>query len=258
MLAVQVVNYRTRSYLERCLGTVVSDLERSGLDYEINLLDNASGELLHDLARRFPRCRAFDAPRNLGFGAGHNLLATKTTAPYLLMLNPDVEFPFPDTARRLLDAVRSHDRVKVAGPKLLTADGRAQRYDHARLHGLRAQISLRGGYSYWRQTDVRQDVAWVSGAVLLIERAAFSSVGGFDERFFLYKEDEDLCLRVRHAGGRVIYEPAAVARHQGSVVADRGESLAESTTYFIAKHFPNRRTQKVFATVHRWLPYVRL
>ena len=96
----------------------------------------------------------------------------------------------------------SVDRVKAAGPKLLTAEGRAQPYDHGRLHGLRAEIALKGGHSYWRQTDTRQEVAWVSGAAMLVERAAFVALGGFDEKLFLYKEDEDLCLRLREAGGR--------------------------------------------------------
>jgi N-acetylglucosaminyl-diphospho-decaprenol L-rhamnosyltransferase len=257
-LAVQVVNYGTRSYLERCLATVVSDAEGSGLEYEINLLDNASGENLEDLARRFHACRAFSAPRNLGFGGGHNLLVTKTEAPYLLILNPDVEFILPDTAKRLLAAVTICDEVKAAGPKLLTAAGSAQAYDHGRLHGLRAQIALRGGHSYWRETDMRQEVAWVSGAVLLIQKAAFAALGGFDENLFLYKEDEDLCLRLRRAGGHVIYEPAAVVRHQGSVVANRQKALARSSSYYFAKHFPKRRARKVFAAAHQWLAYLRL
>ena len=257
-LSIQIVNYRTRSYVERCLATVVSDVEGSGLDYEINLLDNASGENLEDLARRFRTCRAFTAQRNLGFGGGHNLLLTKTEAPYLLILNPDVEFILPGTTKCLFEAATSCDEVKAAGPKLLTAEGRPQHYDHGRLYGLRAQIALRGGHSYWRETDVRQEVAWVSGAALLIERAAFAALGGFDENLFLYKEDEDLCLRLRRAGGHVIYEPGAVVRHQGSVVANRQEALARSSSYFFAKHFPNRRSQKVFAAAHQWLAYLRL
>ncbi len=233
-------------------------MERSGLEYEINLLDNASGEDLAEVAARFPRCRAFTAERNLGFGGGHNLLASKTDAPYLLILNPDVELIAPDTAKRLLLAVASADRVKAAGPKLLAPDGSAQPYDHGRLHGLRAQIALRGGHSYWRATDIRQAAAWVSGAAMLIERAAFVSLGGFDEKLFLYKEDEDLCLRLRHAGGQVIYEPSVTVRHHGGVVADRHQELVGATSYFFAKHHPNARSRKAFATAHQWLAYLRL
>src|ERR1700748_1175516 len=96
-VAVQVVNYRTRRYLERCVETVVADLEGSALEYEVNLLDNASGEDLDDLAARVPGCRAFTAAGNRGFGAAHNFLAGETDAPYLLILNPDVEVLFGDT-----------------------------------------------------------------------------------------------------------------------------------------------------------------
>ncbi len=257
VVAVQIVNYRTRAYLERCLASVVSDLERGGPAYEINLLDNASGDDLEPLHDRYADCRVYVAERNLGFGAGHNLLASKTDAEHLLILNPDVEFIGPDTTRRLLESV-ARPGVKIAGPKLITSRGVAQRWDHGRLHGLRAQISNRGGHSYWREADVRQDVAWVSGAAMLIERAAYRSIGGFDEAFFLYKEDEDLCLRIRQAGGLVAYEATVVVRHSGSVVADRGAELARANRYFIAKHFAGRRSQRVFATVDRWLPYVGL
>jgi GT2 family glycosyltransferase len=255
-LAVQVVNYRTLRYLERCVGTVVADLDGSDLPYEINLLDNASGEDLSELAARFPGCRAFAAERNLGFGGGHNLLAGQTAAPYLLILNPDVELCAPDTVQRLLELVARDERVKAAGPKLLTDAGAAQPYDHGRLHGLRAEIALRGGHSYWRATDVRQEVAWVSGAAMLIERAAFTSLGGFDERLFLYKEDEDLCLRLRQAGGRVIYDPGVVVRHHGGVVADRHEELAGATGYFFAKHYAHQPSRRLFAAAHQSLAYL--
>jgi GT2 family glycosyltransferase len=257
-VAVQVVNYRTRRYLERCVASVVSDMAGTALDYEINLLDNASGEDLDDFAAGVPGCRAFTAPVNRGFGAGHNFLAGETDAPYLLILNPDVEFLFPDTVRRLLLPVASVDRVKVVGPKLLLEDGRPQPYDHGRLHGLRAEIAIRGGHSYWRQTDTRQEVAWVSGAAMLVERAAFQALGGFDEQLFLYKEDEDLCLRMREAGWQVIYEPGAAIRHQGSVVAEHHRELAVAVSYFFAKHFHGQRLRAAFAAVHQGLAYLRL
>jgi N-acetylglucosaminyl-diphospho-decaprenol L-rhamnosyltransferase len=257
-LAVQVVNYRTRRYLERCLKSVVADLASGTVPYEINLLDNASGEDLADLAARFPGCRASTAPSNLGFGGGHNLLASGTEAAYLLILNPDVELTSPGTIQRLLDLVATRERVKAAGPKLLTPDGSAQPYDHGRLHGIRAGIALNGGHSYWRATDTRQEVAWVSGAAMVIERAAFAALKGFDEKLFLYKEDEDLCLRLREAGGLVIYEPAVAIRHHGSVVADRHQELVGATSYYFAKHFAHRRARKAYAAAHQTLAYLRL
>ena len=257
-VAIQVVNYRTRRYLERCVETVVADLEASQLRHEVNLLDNDSGEDLTDLAERYPGVRAFNAPANLGFGGGHNLLAGKTEAPYLLILNPDVEVIAAGTVERLLGLVVAGDRVTVAGPKLVGPDGRAQPYDHGRLHGARAAIALNGGHSYWRATDTRQEVAWVSGAAMMLERAAFAAVGGFDERLFLYKEDEDLCLRLREAGGRVVYEPAVTILHHESVVADRHQELDGASQYFFAKHYRGRRSRRAFAAAHQTLAYLRL
>jgi N-acetylglucosaminyl-diphospho-decaprenol L-rhamnosyltransferase len=258
-LAVQVVNYRTRRYLERCIETVVSDLDASGLAYEINLLDNASGEDLGDFAARYTGGRAFTTEVNLGFGGGHNLLARKTDAQYLLILNPDVEIVAAGTVARLLDVLGGGGgRVVAAGPKLVMADGRPQPYDHGRLHGARAAIALRGGHSYWRVTGVRQEVAWVSGAAMLVRRAAFAAIDGFDERLFLYKEDEDLCLRLRAAGGMIVYEPGVVVRHVGSVVTDHASDLANASSYYFAKHFGHSRSRRAFAAAHRTLAYLRL
>jgi GT2 family glycosyltransferase len=254
-VAVHIVNYKTKKYLERCLASVLADIEPSGIAYEVQLLDNASGDDLREFES--DTCTVRRSDRNLGFGAGHNLLASLTEAPYLLILNPDVEFVERDTVRRLL-AAAAQPEVAVVGPKLVDSDGAAQRWDHGRLHGLRAQISYRGGASYWRDADARTDVAWVSGAAMVVDHTTFTAVGGFDERFFLYKEDEDLCLRIRTRGGRVSYEPSVVVRHSGSVVADRSDELNRSVEYFVAKHFPTRRTQRAYAAVHRLLPYLRL
>ena len=151
MLAVQVVNYRTRRYLERCVETVVSDLDGSGLGYEINLLDNASGEDLDGSGSAVLR-RAGRSARTPTWGsaAGTTSWRGETEAPYLLILNPDVEVIAPGTVGAAARRGRGDDRVTVAGPKLVRADGCAQPYDHGRLHGLRAAIALKGGHSYWR------------------------------------------------------------------------------------------------------------
>ena len=256
-VAVQLVNYNTRAYLERCLPTVVADLQGAALEFELNLLDNASGEDLSDFEARFSGCRTFVSERNLGFGGGHNLLAGQTAASHLLIVNPDVEFVIPRTVQRLLELVAAPGLVVAAGPKVIMSDGTAQPYDHGRLHGVRAEIALRGGHSYWRETHNLLDVAWVSGAALIVRRAAFEAIAGFDEGLFLYKEDEDLCLRLRQAGGRVVYEPAIVVRHRGEAVADRPVELARSIDYYTGKHFAGRRSRKVYAAVHQGLAYLR-
>jgi N-acetylglucosaminyl-diphospho-decaprenol L-rhamnosyltransferase len=257
-LAVQIVNYRTRAYLERCLPTVLADLRDSGLDYEVNLLDNDSGEPLDDLAVAHPHVTARSAPRNLGFGAGHNRLAAATDADYLWLLNPDTELVEPRTAGRLLDAMALRPDTRVVGPRLVGEDGRTEPYDHGRLAGARAKLALNGGHSYWRPSRTRREVAWVNGAALLVEHAAFAGAGGFDEALFLYKEEEDLCLRLRAEGARVLYVPDVRVGHIGRVVADPGVHRVESERLFIAKHCPHRRTRRLWEIAHRTLAYVHL
>ena len=255
-VTIQIVNYKTRKFLEPCMRSVVADVERSNTTYEINLLDNASGDQLDDLVQQYPRCRLLVADHNEGFGAGQNRLAGIAQARYLLIVNPDTEFVHPGTVAGLIATI-ARPGVSIVGPRLASATGDTQRWDHGRIHGLRAQISYRAGHSYWRQSSRRIEVAWVSGASMLVEREVFERLGGFDERFLLYKEDEDLCLRARRLGGSVVYNPEITVLHHGSVIAGRHE-LERSTEYFIDKHFRRSALQPGLAALHRLLPHLHL
>ena len=196
-VAIQVVNYRTRRHLEACLPTVLDDLSDSGLAARVLVLDNASGDDLSALAARHPEVEFVTAERNLGFGAGHNLLAARHDAAALLFLNPDTRFIEPRTVARLLEALGGD--VQAVGPQLVSATGEVEPLDHGELHGFRARVAQAAGDSHYRQRDAPADAAWVSGAACLVARRAFDAVGGFDPGFFLYKEEEDLFLRIRRA-----------------------------------------------------------
>jgi N-acetylglucosaminyl-diphospho-decaprenol L-rhamnosyltransferase len=243
-VAVQVVNYRTRRQLEACLPTVLADV--AGLDHRVLVLDNASGDDLSSLAAAHPSVHFETAPRNLGFGAGHNLLASRHDARALLILNPDTEVIEPDTVRRLAAALG--DGVVAVGPQLVSAAGEVDPRDHGELHGFRARVALAAGDSHYRRRDEPADVAWVSGAACLIDRAAFDAVGGFDPEFFLYKEEEDLFLRMRRDGARVRYLPTVRVRHEGGVVASRDEHMPSSVARFAEKHV---RRARLVVPVHR-------
>ena len=243
-LAVQVVNYRTRRQLEPCLESVLRDV--AGLDAGVFVLDNASGDDLSALAVAHPSVAFETADRNLGFGAGHNLLASRHDARALLLLNPDARFVEPDTATRLLAELRGD--VAAAGPQLVSAAGAVDVRDHGELRGFRARVAQAAGHSHYRRRSEAADVAWVSGAACLVAREWFDRVGGFDPGFFLFKEEEDLFLRIRRAGGRVRYQPAVRVRHDGGVVASRDEYLAASVERFADKHV---RRARLMAPVHR-------
>lgn len=250
-IAVQVVNYNTKARLIECLDSVLGDLEGAG-GFELRVLDNASRDDLGDLADRLPGAplAVERAERNLGFGAGQNRLARRGSARRLLILNPDTRLIEPRTIARLIERLEASG-AQAAGPMLVKADGRAEQFDHGELRGWRAAIANGAGHSHWETRAEPTDAAWVSGACMLIEADAFERLGGFDERFFLYKEEEDLLLRLRRDGGRVVYDPTVRVLHHGSVVADPDTQRPESVRLFAEKHFDRPLRRRTLAALHR-------
>jgi GT2 family glycosyltransferase len=240
-LSVQVVNFRTRAYLEPCLTSLLAALDETSHSARVGVYDNASGDDLSDLESRFAgRVQVVFGERNLGFGGAQNRLAAGADAAWICCVNPDVVADRHVFARLLGAACETE--AAVLGPMLRTTGGEPQRWDHGELHGLRARIANGAGHAHWRPRADRGEVAWVSGAFLLARADAFAAAGGFDEGFFLYKEEEDLCLRIRRNGGRVLYVPEAQATHVGGVVARRDPGqLAASTARYVAKNLPRRR-----------------
>ena len=251
-LAVQIVNFNTRAHLVPCLDSVVPALERSGLTGRVLVLENGSGDDLADLAPRFGAAVDWhESPVNLGFGGGQNRLARATRSRHLCFVNPDVVMPGDTDVFGALVGALSDPGVAVAGPMLVGTDGTPQRWDHGELRGLRARISNGAGEAYWSERHERADVAWISGACMVVARDAFEAVGGFDERYFLYKEEEDLCLRIRRAGRIVRYEPAVRVTHVGSVVARRApEHFRPSIEHYLRKNFPHRWRRRLLRVLY--------
>lgn len=250
-LVVQIVNFRTRSYLERCLEGLLDELAASGIAHRVLVLENGSGDRLDDVVAPYgERVELVVGQQNLGFGGGHDLLATRADSPFLCCLNPDVAIERRGVFAALLEHF-ADPAVVAAGPLLLTDAGERQVWDHGELRGLRARVANGAGHAHWRPRERPTEVAWVSGAFLLLRRSAFDAVGGFDRRFFLYKEEEDLCLQLRRAGGRIVYDPRVAARHVGGVVARREEHLETSIARYVEKNLPGRRRRWLLDQLYR-------
>lgn len=249
---IQIVNYKTKACLLICLRTLFHDLESTKLTYSVAVLDNASGDDLSDLPAQFPGKPLVVSANehNVGFGAGHNLLAKRNSANVLFILNPDTVFVEPRTVERLLEQMRQLSAA-VIGPRLLTKEGMTQWWDHGELSGLRAQIALRAGHSYYRERHVLTQVAWVSGAALMVTKQWFDKLEGFDEHFFLYKEEEDLCWRSRAHGGTVWYEPTVSLAHHTGTVVDKNDYIQRSVAYFLKKHFSGRLDYPFLRFLHK-------
>ena len=223
-LTAVIVNYNAGAELRGALRSIADEM--SGRPWAAVVVDNASTDGSSDLVAEFaPHARVEKNTVNVGFGRGINQGAHASTAPVILIMNPDcrLERGALATMRAELDA---RERCASVGPRVLDPDGSEQgsaRGDPDMLTGLfgrtsplrrllpSSAVSRRNVVSAGRE---RATVDWVSGACMLVRRSAFDEVGGFDPRYFLYWEDADLCRRLRARGYEIRYVPAAAAVHQ--------------------------------------------
>jgi len=173
------------------------------------------------------RVRLVEAGSNLGYGAGMNLGTRESGHPdWFLLANPDLTFE-PGAIDELVRVGESDSTIGAVGPLIYTAGGEV--YPSARrLPSLRDGIGHALFGLIWKSNPwtrayladredppVQREAGWLSGACLLVRREAFEAVGGFDDKFFMYFEDVDICARMHHTGWRIVYAPSAVITHTG-------------------------------------------
>ena len=239
-VTVIVVNFNTGDLARQCLASAAADL--ATCDWNAIVVDNASRDGSVTALGGLERTRVIANARNVGFGAAVNQAVRDSSAPLLWLLNPDCEVT-SGAFRALRETLERHADCAVAAPRLLNADGSVQasaRGDPTAWTGLFGRHSLLArvfpSSSPARRNLPAQDlvnagvesapVDWVMGAAMLIRRDAFERVSGFDERFFIYWEDADLCRRLRDAGWSTRYVPRAIVRHPGGASAGTDKAFA--------------------------------
>jgi GT2 family glycosyltransferase len=196
---------------EQIRAAVDSVLAQTRPPAEVLIVDNGpGGRLAAALDGYAPQVTAIESGDDLGYGRAVNIGATRASGDYLLCLNPDARAR-ADCLEKLAAIADSDPRVAIVGGQVLLADGQTRNAGANPLHP--TGISPSGGYGEPREDGGPRDVIVVSGACLLLRRAAFLELGGFIEEFFLYYEDTNLGWRAFLAGMRVVYCPAAVVTH---------------------------------------------
>jgi len=212
-----VVNYRAADHVMDC----VASLRAEGVA-EIVVVDNDSGDDCREvLAARDPAARFVGLTDNRGYGAAANRGVDELRTDLVLVCNPDLVIQ--PGAVEALRAALDDPTVGVAGPRIERPDG--SRYPSARTfpsivdsagHAFLGLVTADNPYSrrYLRTHHAEAGaVDWVSGACLAVRRRAFAEVGGFDESYFMFLEDVDLCWRLHRQGWEVVYEPGARVTH---------------------------------------------
>jgi GT2 family glycosyltransferase len=221
-LDVAIVSYRCEGLLRDCLRSL--EAHPPGVPMRIFVVDNASRDGTAEMvAREFPEVKLSVNEHNAGFAKAANMAIRQGEAPFALALNPDCVVQ-EGTLDRLLGVMRDHPEVAISGPALVRPDGSP---DHAAARGFPTPLSSLGHFTriarrpgsptalrgYVSKPDRGGPVDAVNGAFMLMRRAALDQVGLFDEGYWMYMEDLDLCYRAKQAGWVTWYEPSAEAKH---------------------------------------------
>tara|TARA_Y100000310_G_C20631730_1_gene789010 strand:- start:967 stop:1767 length:801 start_codon:yes stop_codon:yes gene_type:complete len=220
LVSVLTLNYRNPNAAVVC---VQKFLEQTIVDkIEILVIDNHSDDesvgVLRNRIGDHPQVRIIETPGNHGFGYGYNTGVRYASGEFILINNPDKTMP-PEGLEKLVSRMQSDETIGILAPKLVHADG-TNRLSIRRFPHLIDIISrrsflgkicpgcLRRYLMLDKDTEQMQEVDWVVGGCFLIRRDLFEQLGGFDERFFLFFEDTDLCRRVGKSGKKIVYDPS--------------------------------------------------
>jgi GT2 family glycosyltransferase len=261
---VGIVAYRSRELLRACLDSLLEAPPARPL--RVVVVDNDSRDGTVELVRSRPGVELVEPGRNLGFAAATNIAVACTGARYFLALNPDTRVPAGalDTLAALMDADPS---VGICGCRLELENGS---FDHAarrafptplgalaHFTGVGRRPDAPAALAQYRAPGVeRGPVDAVNGAFMLIRRRALEEIGGFDEGYWLYMEDLDLCYRAARAGWVTWYEPSVVATHLKGGSSGRNRTLRANYAFhygmyrFYRRHYAGARPHALNATIY--------
>ena len=251
-LSIIIVNYNTKDLLHDCLVSISKTVKK--LVYETIIVDNNSSDgspgMVRDL---FPSVELICNSANVGFSRANNQGYSHSRGECLLFLNSDT-LAIDCAIEKMVDYLNSHPKVGVVGPKILNSTEQPTRsymrfLDIKKLFWGSKRLRLFVDVDKHRihfptyDYDSTRRTEWLSGACLMIKRDVFRQTGLFDEGYFLYLEDMDLCLQVRGLGYDVVYLPAAEIIHLfgGSSKGGNGklnQAYRDSMGHYFKKNFP--------------------
>uniref|UniRef100_A0A7C4TB11 Glycosyltransferase n=1 Tax=candidate division WOR-3 bacterium TaxID=2052148 RepID=A0A7C4TB11_UNCW3 len=256
-ISIIIVNYNVKHFLEQCLMAI--ERARHNLRIEIIVVDNASVDGSKAMIKkRFPNVQLIENYKNLGFARANNQALRIARGKYILILNPDTLIQ-EDTLEVLKKFLDEHPDSAAVGCKLLNPNGSFQ-YASRRsiptpwvaftkiigLSRIFPKSHLFGKYNLtFLPFDLESEVDVLSGSLMMIRKDVLDRIGYFDEDYFMYGEDIDLCYRIKKSGGKIYYTPKTKAIHYKGESTRRAEfsyitNFYSSMLIFINKHFKDR------------------
>ncbi|HMN24279.1 MAG TPA: glycosyltransferase [Ignavibacteriaceae bacterium] len=246
-LSIIIVNYNVKEFLQN----LIHSIEKASLNLtkEILIVDNASDDgSVEFIKEKFPQIKLIANQKNLGFGKANNIGLKQANGKYILLLNPDT-LVAEDTFEKMIKFFESNSEAGLAGCKILNPDGSLQLAcrrsfpgpwtSFTKVTGLsnlfpNSKIFARYNLTYLDENKT-YEVDAISGSFMMMRKEVYEKVGGFDEQFFMYGEDLDLCYRIQKSGFKVYYV------HSTQIIHYKGEStkrssLDETKVFYNAMH----------------------
>ncbi|HAX18402.1 MAG TPA: glycosyl transferase family 2 [Actinobacteria bacterium] len=232
LLAIIVVSYNSKNYLEKCIDSIVNFTPLKYKDLlELVIVDNnsddGSKQLIEEFCKKHVFIRSIINNENMGFAYANNQAIVSSSADYFFLLNSDTEV-YENSLEGVLEYIKNDnptEKIGILGPKIINSDGTIQdscrkfpSLLNAAAHNILSLINPDNRFSrQYKMTDADRsrsfETDWVSGSAMLISKAALAASGLFDEKYFMYVEDVDLCYRMWKSGYKVIYYPEIKVLH---------------------------------------------
>ncbi len=226
-ISISIASYNTRDLLRACLKSLQARQDEGEFRGEILVVDNGSRDGSCEMVRdEFPGVQLIESGGNIGYGRANNLALERAQSEYFWILNSDTEI-WPGAIARMTEFLAGNPSCGAVASRLIMPDGETQpscardpnlldclweQTFFSRLPGVR---HFCGGYTYGGDFyNHTQPMAQAAGASILARTEVMRAVGGFDARYFMYFEDTDLCLRIRHAGWQLFYLHDAAILHR--------------------------------------------
>jgi GT2 family glycosyltransferase len=277
-LSIIIVNYNGLSFLKKCLKSIYRACSGSGekhkVCYEVIIVDNGSSdgsiEFIEDEINRIKSdvnagtLRFIECGENTGFSRASNLGAVSSGGKFLLFLNPDTELT-SGGFYNILDFLKNksgREKVGVIGARTVNPDGSLQYscrsfptlarqfYESFFLNRIFKKNRILGSsfMTYWDHKSVK-NVDWLSGSFMLIEKSAFENAGRFDENYFMYSEDTDLCLRLRQKDLLNYYYSKYTVIHDDAGIASKNMALRESQIWKSRRYYFRKNYSKLHSVI---------
>lgn len=238
-LSIIILSYNTKNLLRRCLASIYRKIK--SVNFEIIVVENASYDgSLEMVKKEFTNVKLIKNDSNVGFSKGANIGAKKAKKQILLFLNSDIEL-LSDDFNKVIELLDKDGKAAVIGGLMENPDKTKQRSFGKFYNLFQVGLMLIGGdkAELPKNVSTEKEVDWVSGGFLFIRKEIFDKFGGFDEKFFMYLEDMELCYRIKKQGYKVLFYPNVKAMHASYASSSRSFAIIQiykGIIYFYKKH----------------------